>query len=131
MGGISQYQGKTLLEFFRDNVLEAVSFLVDLIPGETHGFMEEMLQQAVVAQDLQGYQLSIWGEHNPAVFSVLNQGWIGSCQFLDHPGDRCRFDIQGLSDMGCRSTPVFGCQFINDFQVVFNRLGEIFSVHLT
>ena len=60
-----------------DDVLKALGFVVNLIPAVAERFNQEQLNQAVVANDLQGDSLALIGERDPAVGLVLQQIQLG------------------------------------------------------
>ena len=53
-GGVAQVLGDPFLQVLADHVLQPFRLLVDLLPPVAQGLVEVGLEEAVVAEDLQG-----------------------------------------------------------------------------
>ncbi len=70
--GISQNRGNPILEALRDEVLQALGFVVDLVPGVLENVVQEELQQAMVPNQLPSPALSRRGQTCAVVLLVMD-----------------------------------------------------------
>ena len=71
--GVAELGGDQLLQLLGDVVLEHLGLLVDAVPGHPEHLGQKELEQAVVADHLQGDLLPAPGEANAVVGGVLDQ----------------------------------------------------------
>ncbi len=82
--GVAEFGGDALFEPLRDEVLEALGLLVHFVPGIVEDLVEEGLDEAMMADDLEGAFLSGFRELHAVVLFVDDQGWAEGGEFLEH-----------------------------------------------
>ena len=78
-------------------MLENLGFFVNLIPGHAELPGQEELDQAVVAEDLQGHPAPVGGQAHAAVGLMLDESELG--QLAHHAGHRTRRNPQALRQL--------------------------------
>ena len=94
--GIAEGRRDPLLEVLADVVLQHLGLVVDAIPGHPERLGEERLEQAVMADHLEGHALSGPGQLDAAVGLVADEPEIG--HLLDHRGDGPRRDPEPIGE---------------------------------
>src|SRR5205823_3057729 len=111
-----------LLHPLRDHVLEALRLVVDLVPAVAEHADQKDLQQAVVADQLQGDFAAVRGELLAAVAVVFDQALGG--QAGDHLADARRRDAEALGEVPGRDRPAVAAEQVEGFEVVLLSPGE-------
>ncbi len=124
-GGIAEGLVDALLEFFGDDVLQPVGFVVDGVPFVAQGAVKVHLQQAVVAHDLEGDLLAGGCEGDAVVLAVFEQRGGAGGELLEHAGDGGGGDTQGSGNAVGAGALTGGGDVVDGFQVVFDGLGEV------
>src|SRR6266571_2387854 len=106
----------------RDHVLEALGLVVDLVPRVAQHLDQEHLEQAVVADELEGDLPAFLCQLLAAVPVVLDQALGGEPG--DHLADRRRRDAQSLRQLSRRHRPLIAAQQVEGLQVVLLGAGE-------
>ena len=70
---VAQLYGDPFLEPFRDEMFEPLRLLMNLFDRVVEYFIQECLEEAMVAQDLQRASLARRREANPAMLLVLDK----------------------------------------------------------
>lgn len=101
-GGVAQVLGDPFLQVLADHVLQPFRLLVDLLPAVAQGLVEVGLEEAVVAQDLEGHLPPPLREPGPPVGLVLQEAkGLELLQHLRHGGRLDRESLrQGLRGDG-------------------------------
>ena len=87
-GGMAEFGGDALFEALGDEVFEALGLFVELFDGVVEDFVEEGLDEAVMADDFEGAAAAGGREQDAAVAFVLDEGLGGGGELLEHVGDR-------------------------------------------
>src|SRR2546430_981197 len=106
----------------RDHVLESLGLVVDLVPGVAQHLDQEHLEQAVVADELEGDLPAFLGELLAAVPVVLDQALCGEPR--DHLAYRRGRDAQPLRQLSCRHRPLVAAQQVEGLEIVLLGAGE-------
>ena len=88
--GIAELGGDALFESLGDEVLEALGLLVHLFHGVVEDLVEEGLDEAMMADDLERAPLAGRRELHAAVASRSRRGAVPRGELLEHVGDRGR-----------------------------------------
>ena len=70
---IAQFGGDPILELLRNEMLQTLSFLVNLFPCVIEHIVEEALQQPVVPHDLQCALPAGWRKANAVVPTITHE----------------------------------------------------------
>lgn len=116
---VAEQVGDAIFEFFADGVFEPISFGVHLIPGETHGFHQIQLDQAMMADDLESDAFAGGGEGRALIRNVFDEVQFG--KLFEHAGDRGGFDVQTCSERGGGRSTMLIAQFEDGFEIVLDR----------
>ena len=127
--GVAQLARDQLLELLRQHVLQHLGLVVHAVPGHVEVFGQVELEQPVVAQHLEGYALSGFGEPHALVGHVLHEP--GRAQLLRHVGRRGRGDAQARRDrVRVHRMAALRLQRVNGLRVVLDGSGGVtFSRH--
>src|SRR5436190_1090613 len=106
----------------RDHMLESLGLVVDLVPGVAQHLDQEHLEQAVVADELEGDLPAFLGELLAAVPVVLDQALCGEPR--DHLAYRRGRDAQPLRQLSCRHRPLVAAQQVERLEIVLLGAGE-------
>ena len=104
VGWIAERLANALFQHLGNDVFEPVSLIMHLVPGKPEFFMQEGLQETVVADDFQRSLLALHRERHAAVFLIINQRRFCSSQPLDHTGGGGRRYVHLPSNLVRRST---------------------------
>jgi hypothetical protein len=121
--GIPEAEGNPFLEILGQDVLENLGFGVDPIPGNAQRRREKGLDQAVMANDLEGGRAPAGAQPRALVRRVLDHS--GLRQLLEHVRGGCRGDSEALRH-GARRDRLWGtivrlellCLQVDCFEVV-------------
>src|SRR2546425_2849045 len=111
-----------LLHPLRDHMLEALRLVVDLVPAVAEHADQKDLQQAVMADQLQGDFAAVRSELLAAVAVVFDQA-LGR-QAGDHLADARRRDAEALRQVPGRDRPAVAAEQVEGFEVVLLSPGE-------
>src|SRR5713101_7418498 len=106
----------------RDHVLESLGLVVDLVPAVAEHLDQEHLEQAVVADQLEGDLPSFLRELLAAVPVVLDQALGGEPRH--HLADRRRGDAEPLRQLSRRHRPLVAAEQVEGLEVVLLGAGE-------
>src|SRR5258706_4763030 len=106
----------------RDHVLQPLGFLVCLVPRVAEHLDQEHLEQAMVADQLEGDLPAFFGELLAAVPVVLDQALGGESSH--HLADRGRRDAKPLRQLSRRDWTLVAAQQVEGLQVVLLGAGE-------
>ena len=119
--GVAERGGDALLELLGDVVLEHLGLVVDAIPGHAERVGEEGLEQAVMADHLEGDALTGLGQLDPVVRLVADQS--EGVHALQHRRDRSRRYVEPLGQRGRADRPgIAGGQGVDRLRVILDRL---------
>lgn len=94
--GVAQFGGDSIFELFGDEMLEALGFFVDLIPGIVQNVMQEAFEKAVVTNYFES-ALSAGGRKiYSMVLFIADEGRALGGKLLQHSRDRCGADSEPL-----------------------------------
>jgi len=116
---VAKLGGDALFKALGDEVLEALGFLMDLVPRVVEDSVEEGLDEAMVANDLEGALFSGFGEPDAVVLLVDDHGWLRGGELLQHVGDGRGGDGEMGGDFGAGDLALFASAELEDgFEVV-------------
>jgi hypothetical protein len=122
-GGVTELGGDAGLKFFRDEVLEAFGFVVQLVECVAEDFEEEGFDEAVVAHDLQRAAAAGGREPDAVATLVLDERTVLGSKLLQHVGDGGRSDTEALGKLGAADTALLAAtERVDGFQVVVDGL---------
>jgi hypothetical protein len=117
---VPQLLGDELLELLGDVVLEDLGLVVDPVPRNPQRLSQIELEQAVVAQDLEGYPPPLLRQLDTAVGNVLDQ--VEPVQLLHHGGGgRCRHAEPLREGIVRNGAPGLGLERVDRLCVVLDR----------
>ena len=96
---ISQEGSDALLKFFTDEMLQPLCFIVQLLNRVVQDLEEERLNQAVMANDLQGSVAALVGQGDAAMAFVPDQWRGGRGQSLQHVRRGGRRNVELIRDL--------------------------------
>jgi len=110
------------LQLLRDDVLEAIGFVMDVVDVHAQGLGEVQLEQAVMPNDLERDALAGVGEMGATVRLVRQQ--VERRELLHHRGRRRGSDAEVLRERADRHAALSGLQLEDRLQVVLDRLAQ-------
>jgi hypothetical protein len=119
--GVAELGGDALFEALGDEVFEALCFLVNFVPGIVEDLVEEGLEEAMMADDLEGALLSGLRELDAVMLLVDDERWLLRGQLLQHVGDGGCSDRQMGCDFGAGNLAFRSSAQLKDcFEVVID-----------
>jgi len=94
--GIAQLGGNAVLKPFGDEMLQALRFFMNLVPGIVEHVVQEAFEQPMVPNHLQRAPSAGWRKPYPVVFLITDEGGAPSRQLLQHPRYGSRTDPEPL-----------------------------------
>ena len=124
--GVAQLGRYAGFEALGDEVLQALGFVVKLVDFVVEHAVQEGLDEAMVADDLQGAATTCVGETDTVVPLVFNQRVLGGGELLQHVGDRGGSYLQTIGQRGRADAAALGSSQGEDgFEVIVDRLAAL------
>jgi len=122
-GGVVELGGDAGFEFFGDEVLEALGFVVQFVEGIIQDFEEEGFDEAVVTDDLQRALTARGGETDAAAALVLDERTALGGELLQHVGDGGGGDVEARSELRTADAALLtAAERVDGLEVVVDRL---------
>ena len=126
---VPQFRGDPIFKPLRDEVLQPFRLIVNLVPRVVEEIMQETLQQAVVAKNLQSAHLPRGRQTHAVVLFVFHKRRLLRGELLQHSGDGSGADAK-MPGEGVAGHPfLFGAAQLQDrFQIIVYRFRVVWPV---
>jgi hypothetical protein len=82
---VAQLSGDPVFQSLRDEMLQPIRLVVNLVPGVIEEIVQETFQQAVVTKHLKSALLSRRGQTRAVMLFVLHKWRLLGGELLEHP----------------------------------------------
>ena len=128
---IAQFRRDAIFKPLRDEMFQPFGLVVNLVPRVVEEIMEETLQQAVMAKNLQSAHLSGRCQTHAVVLFVFHERRLLRRELLEHSGDGSRTDTEMLGEGVAGHPFLFGAAQLQDgFQIVVYGFRVVRSMFL-
>ena len=124
--GVAELGRYTCFEALGDEVFQAFGFVVQLVDLVVEHPMQESLDEAMVANNLQCTAPARSGETDAAMALILDQRILRGSELLQHVGDGCRRHVEAVGQRGItHAVPLRAAQGKDGLQVIVDRLAAL------